>query len=94
MKIIRDDTPAEEQTTEEHVRQMMNKIIEQREEILVAFIAKYNCEPDRIVQVVDGNSWCVKMMDDPSEVKQQQLHAALQRVEELELKLQEHGVEF
>jgi len=27
------------------------KIIEQREEILSAFIAKYGCQPDEIVQV-------------------------------------------
>ena len=45
-------------------RETINKVMLQREEILTAFIAKYGCEPDEIVQVVTltptGSTWTIE----------------------------------
>lgn len=44
---------------------ILKKIYEQREEILTAFVAKYNCQPDECVQVVqhvhDGEKYWIEL---------------------------------
>ena len=53
-----------QQTVKETVRQ----VIEQREEIIRAFIAKYECGPDEIIQVMqkteEGVKFCVRKKDE------------------------------
>jgi len=53
----------------EAIKKTLEKIYAQREEILTAFIAKYGCDPDHVVQieeyVYDGStSWYVRKMSD------------------------------
>lgn len=42
-----------------HQEEMVAEVLENREEILRAFIAKWGFEPDECEQVVYGNSWRV-----------------------------------
>jgi hypothetical protein len=42
----------EEQKFEESVRSAWAKIMEQREDILKAFVAKYGLQPDKVEQVI------------------------------------------
>ena len=48
---------------------LWREIFAQREEILKAFIAKYGCDPDRILQVIgkslEGEEWHVKLLPSP-----------------------------
>jgi len=53
----------------ERTRSRVKDIMEQREEVLSAFIAKYGFEPDRFVQIQDGVEWSVRRMSD-EEMKQ------------------------
>lgn len=52
---------------DEKVKETVREIIDQREEILRAFVAKYECGPEEIVQVMqrDGNDvkFCVRKKD-------------------------------
>lgn len=44
-----------------YIEEMTRMIIQQRDEIIVAFIAKYDCEPDECIQVCDHKgSWYVR----------------------------------
>lgn len=47
------------------IKDLLQKIYEQREEILTAFIAKYGCGPDECEQVVqlspDGEKYWVRL---------------------------------
>ncbi len=47
-----------------HIQNVLDGIHSQREEILRAFIAKYGCEPDEVVQVENttptGTRWWVE----------------------------------
>jgi hypothetical protein len=62
----------EEQTREyyndKEVKAILEKIYEQREEILTAFVAKYNCQPDECVQVIqhtyDKEKYWIKLTVD------------------------------
>jgi hypothetical protein len=46
----------------EEAQRILQAINEQREEILIAFIAKYGAEPDEVEQViVDGTRWYVQL---------------------------------
>ena len=53
----------------EEFKKQYKQVLEQREEILKAFVAKYGCEPDEIVQVhqwKDGASrWYVEKKTKP-----------------------------
>lgn len=55
-------------------------ILEQREEILEAFIAKYGADPDRMMQVVqnrkEGCCWYVRRMTD-EEMEQRSSHYSI-----------------
>jgi hypothetical protein len=48
------------ETAEEFVK----RIHAQRKEILEAFIAKYDCQPEEAVQVRIGNTWKIERMDE------------------------------
>lgn len=48
--------------------EMIRGVMEQREEILAAFIAKYGFAPDECQQVTYGNSWQVVRLE-PEQVK-------------------------
>jgi hypothetical protein len=38
-----------------HLKKLMEEIVEQREEILKAFISKYDCQPNECEQIVEYN---------------------------------------
>ena len=42
----------------------LEAIQRQRTEILDAFVAKYNCQPDEAVQIQAGNKWLVQRIDE------------------------------
>lgn len=55
----------EQQSQQERTKEVVRQVIEQREEILRAFIAKYECGPDELIQVMqkteDGSvKFCVR----------------------------------
>lgn len=55
-----------EQEQTDKVKQTMKDIIDNREEILRAFVAKHGCEPEDIIQVMQktgdgGIKFCVRM---------------------------------
>jgi len=45
----------------EHGKKIAEKIHEQREEILEAFIAKYGCEPQDLVQIIQQTEGGIKV---------------------------------
>lgn len=44
----------------DHVAAQLHHIYEQREEILAAFIVKYGCQPDEVVQVSSPYRWWIE----------------------------------
>ncbi len=46
-----------------HQEKMVAEVMENREEILRAFIAKYGFDPDECEQITYGNSWRVVRVD-------------------------------
>ena len=51
---------------EDHVKQAMNKIMDQREKIIIGFIAEYGCKPHEMEQVLmhmpDGSvAWSLRL---------------------------------
>jgi|GEM_PF-5860912 len=58
------------EATPDQIQYNQNQILEQREEILKAFIAKYCCDPDQVVQKVqnlgDKIIWWVEWKPQPS----------------------------
>ena len=56
-------TPLEK--AQENARRKLFEVMQNREEILTAFIAKYGCEPDQVEQIMEKDSqdklhWYVK----------------------------------
>lgn len=54
-----------EMYSKEYVKQAMSCIMAQKEEILTAFIAKYKCQPDEVIQITTttekGIEWRVEL---------------------------------
>jgi len=50
-----------------HIKEIHARILEQREEILTAFLAKYGVEADKVEQVINvgpqGMSWYLKIKE-------------------------------
>jgi hypothetical protein len=69
-------------TLDRLVRQKVEEVMGQREEVLMAFIAKHGFEPDRAIQIEqrmpDGTTrWFVRRMSDEEMVAASMMGAAL-----------------
>ena len=72
-------------TDKDIVLERVANIMEQREQILEACIAKYGDEPDRLIQVFEDGDWYVKHLDDREvdwNAQLDALHSQLDKMEE------------